>query len=76
MGFKVGRLKSKITANLNEAFDLLKDGNVTKFVEFRKFDLSGVVGIVNADLMEFSEDKVEIKLDFSEFTLSSEFISS
>ena len=64
LGFKdVGLLKSGITANLNEASDLLKDEDVTKFVEFRKFDLNLVVEIMNADLMEFGKDEVEIKLD-------------
>ena len=63
MGFKVGRLKSKITAILNEAPDLSKDENVAKFVEFGRFDLNLVVESLNADLMEFSKDEVEIKLD-------------
>ena len=63
-GFKdVGSLMSKITTNLNEASDSLKDEDVTKFVEFRRFDLSGVVENLNADLIEFRKDEVEIKLD-------------
>ena len=64
MGFKdVGHLKSKITANLNEVSCLLKNEDVAKFVDFRKFDLIGVFESMNADLMEFSKDKVEIKFD-------------
>ena len=59
----VGRFKSKITAHLNEASRLLKDEDVTKFVEFGRFDLSGVVESMNADLTAISKDKVEIKLD-------------
>ena len=64
VGFKdVGRLKSKITAILNEAPDLSKNEDVAKFVEFGRFDLNLVVESLNADLMEFSKDEVEIKLN-------------
>ena len=63
-GFKdVGRLKSRITANLNYASDSLKDEDVTKFVEFGRFNLNLVVESMNAVFTEFSKDDVEIKLD-------------